>query len=77
MFLDLNIGLKGYEPLQGRQSTPAAIHVQLEAASRRPGCGPHCRGTKILGKGRYQRRVGHLDCVKQAPPFILLQLTVR
>lgn len=71
MFLNLSIGLKGYDPLQGHQSTPAAIHVQLQAELRRPKCCPHCQGTKLLGKGRYQRVVRHLDCFKEATRLIV------
>lgn len=71
MFLNLSIGLKGYDPLQGHQSTPAAIHVQLQAGLRRPKCCPHCQGTKLLGKGRYQRRVRHLDCFKETTLLIV------
>jgi transposase len=71
MLVNLNIGLKGYHPLQGHQSTPAAIHVQLQAASRRPECCPHCQGTQLLGKGRYQRKVRHLDCFKQTTRLII------
>jgi transposase len=71
MFLNLDIGLEGYDPLQGHQSTPAAIHVQLQAASKRPECCPHCQGTKLLGKGRYRRTVRHLDCFKQATRLIV------
>jgi transposase len=71
MLVNLNIGLKGYDSLQGHQSTPAAIHVQLEAASRRPRCCPHCRGTRLLGKGRYQRKVRHLDCFKETTRLIV------
>ena len=71
MLVNLNIGLKGYDPLQGHQSTPAAIHVQLEAGSRRPKCCLHCQGTQLLGKGRYQRKVRHLDCFKQTTRLII------
>lgn len=71
MFLNLDIGLKGYQPLQGIQSTPGAIHVQLQPGLRRPGCCPHCQGTTLLGKGRYQRRVRHLDCFKEATRLIV------
>lgn len=70
MFLNLNIGLKGYDPLQGHQSTPAAIHVEPEPGLRPRSC-PHCQGTKILGKGRYLRRVRHLDCFKEATRLIV------
>ena len=70
MYLNLNIGLKGYDPLQGHQSTPAAIHVQLEPGLG-PKCCPHCQGTKLLGKGRYQRRVRHLDCFKESTRLIV------
>ena len=71
MLVNLNIGLKGYDPLQGHQSTPAAIHVQLETASRRPKCCPHCQGTALVGKGRYQRKVRPLDCFKQTTRLII------
>ena len=70
MFLNLSIGLKGYDPLQGHQSTPSAIHVQPEAGLK-PRCCPHCQGTKLLGKGRYQRKVRHLDCFKEATRLIV------
>ena len=71
MFVHLNIGLKGYDPLQDRQSTPSAMHVQLEAAFRRPKCCPYCQGTHLLGKGRYQRKVRHLDCFKETTRLIV------
>jgi transposase len=70
MYLNLNIGLKGYDPLQGHQSIPAAIHVQPEAGLG-PKCCPHCQGTKLLGKGRYQRKVRHLDCFKEPTRLIV------
>lgn len=70
MFLNLNIGLKGYHPLRGPQSTPAAIHVQL-AAGLAPKCCPHCQGTRLVGKGRYLRKVRHLDCFKEASHLIV------
>jgi len=71
MLVNLNIGLKGYDPLQGHQSTASAIHVQLETGSRRPKCCPYCQGTQLLGKGRYQRKVRHLDCFKEATRLIV------
>jgi transposase len=71
MFLNLDIGLKGYQPLQDHQSTPGAIHVQLEAVFKRPKCCPHCQGTELLGKGRYQRKVRHLDCFKESTRLIV------
>lgn len=70
MFVNLNLGLKGYDPLQEYQSTPAAIHVQ-PAAGLKPKCCPHCQGTRLLGKGRYQRRVRHLDCFKETTHLIV------
>ena len=70
MFINLSIGLKGYDPLQGHQSTPSAIHVQPEAWLK-PKCCPHCHGTRLLGKGRYQRRVRHLDCFKEPTRLIV------
>ena len=74
MFLNLNIGLKGYDPLQGHQSTPSAIHVQLEAASRRPRCCPHCQGTRLLGKALELSPYATVDASEQATnalPFYL------
>lgn len=61
MFLNLNLGLKGYQPLQGRQSTAEAIHVELSGKPA-PRCCPRCKATRLLGKGRYRRTVRHLDC---------------
>jgi transposase len=70
MFVHLNIGLKGYDPLQGHQSTSSAIHVQPE-----PGCAlkdcPRCGGTRLLSKGRYQRKVRHLDCFGEATRLVV------
>lgn len=71
MIIDLNIGLKGYDPLQNYHATPAAIHVQLKPALRRPQSCPHCNATKLLAKGRYQRKVRHLDCFKEATCLIV------
>lgn len=70
MFLNLNLGLKGYHPLQGQQSTASAIHVQLSGRLEPRAC-PHCQGTRLLGKGRYQRKVRHLDCFKEATRLVV------
>lgn len=70
MFVNLNIGLKGYDPLQGHQATPSAIHVQpVPGAAVK--CCPRCGGTRLLSKGRYQRKVRHLDCFREATRLIV------
>jgi transposase len=70
MFVNLNIGLKGYHPLQGFESTPSALHVQLEPGVL-PKCCPHCGATRLQSKGRYQRKVRHLDCFKETTCLIV------
>jgi transposase len=70
MLVNLNIGLKGYDPLQDRQSIPSALHVQPEPGIA-PKCCPHCGGTRLLSKGRYQRKVRHLDCFKEPTRLIV------
>ena len=70
MFVNLNIGLKGYDPLQGHHSTSSAIHVQPELGSTLKYC-PRCGGTRLLSKGRYQRKVRHLNCFGEASRLIV------
>jgi transposase len=70
MLVNLNIGLKGYDPLQGHQSTSAALHVQPEPGIT-PKCCPRCGGTQLRSKGRYQRKVRHLDCFREATRLIV------
>lgn len=70
MFVNLNIGLKGYDPLQGHQSSSSAIHVQPEPGSALKSC-PRCGGTRLLSKGRYERKVRHLDCFGAATRLIV------
>lgn len=70
MFVNLNLGLKGYDLLQDRQSTSSAIHVQPKPASA-PRCCPRCDGTRIVSKGRYLRKVRHLDCFGEATHLVV------
>lgn len=70
MFINLNLGLKGYDPLHGYQSTSSAIHVQPKPGSA-PKCCPRCEGTRLLSKGRYLRKVRHLDCFGEATHLIV------
>lgn len=70
MHFHLNIGLKGYHLLQDQQSASCAIHVQLQAKLQ-PQCCPCCQGSRLLSKGRYQRKVRHLECFKEATRLIV------
>lgn len=70
MFLNLNIGLKGYHALQGQHSTPEAIHVQPDPQVAPLAC-PHCQASRLLSKGRYRRTVRHLDCFNQTTCLIV------
>jgi transposase len=70
MLIHLNIGLKGYDPLQDYQSIASALHVQPQPGLA-PQCCPRCGGTRLRSKGRYLRRVRHLDCFKEATKLIV------
>lgn len=70
MCMNLKIGLKGYQALQTFQVTPPGIHVELSAKLTPKSC-PHCQSSRLLSKGRYLRRVRHLDSFQKPTQLIV------
>ncbi|MGC6567894.1 MAG: ISL3 family transposase [Akkermansiaceae bacterium] len=64
MFLNLKIGLKDYHTLQASQDNGLQLHVELKSEFE-PKCCPHCQCSRIQSKGRYLRKVRHLDCFQE------------
>ncbi|WP_411845078.1 ISL3 family transposase [Roseibacillus persicicus] len=70
MFNHLKIGLKGYDPLQDSYHNGLHIHVELKPALEPKRC-PYCQCSRLLSKGRYQRKVRHLDCFREPSTLVV------
>ena len=57
--VDLQLTLPGYRII--RVESNLLMRVYLEVLDTPRGC-PYCAGSSLRSKGRYQRRVRHLDC---------------
>jgi len=55
----INLALPGYRILRYESNTVMRVYLE---AQERPGACPCCGGGRLHSKGRYQRRVRHLDC---------------
>jgi len=64
MFNDLKIGLKGYELLQASHNNGLQIVVELKTQLEPKSC-PLCSSSQIRSKGRYLRKVRHLECFRE------------
>lgn len=64
MYNSLKIGLKGYKLLQVFHDKELQLHVELKRSHEPKSC-PSCFSSKIRSKGRYQRKVRHLECFGQ------------
>lgn len=54
----MKIGIRGYRYVGSESGEKEIVHVELE--HRGEGC-PRCGSTKVVGKGRYERKARHLD----------------
>jgi len=54
-----DIGIKGYRIVSTEEKETFRVNVELE---REPTSCPCCAGGRLRSKGRYERRVRHLDC---------------
>ena len=53
------IGLKGYRVI--RSQSKSEMELTIEPVERRPKACPCCGGDRLHSKGRYRRRVRHLE----------------
>lgn len=70
MLNNLNIGLKGYDILQGSSDHKLTLHVKLKSKFNPKSC-PHCSASKLYKKGKYQRQVKHLRCFDKPCQLII------
>ena len=57
--VDLQLTLPGYRIVQVESNTVMRVYLEVEGSPRACPC---CGGVRLRSKGRYERRVRHLDC---------------
>lgn len=64
----LDIGIKGYRIVSTEEKETMRVFVELE---REPTHCPCCAGSRLRSKGRYERRVRHLDCFRRRATMVV------
>jgi transposase len=66
--VNLQLTLPGYRIIQWESNT--RMRVYLEVLDTPRSC-PYCAGSSLRSKGRYQRRVRHLDCFEHPSEVVI------
>ena len=70
MINHLNIGLKDYQILHASNKPKLQVHVKLKSSPKPNAC-PFCHAKKLYSKGRYLRKVKHLESFEQPSTLVI------